>query len=74
MGADVIVEYHGDAMAHTYGFDYADIAAMCPALIWRSVSGLGHRAGGGAIDTTLQPSMGMSAPMRDESGPSGGSL
>ena len=69
MAADVIVENHGDAMARTYGFDYADIASERSALIWCSVSGLGRGAGGRAIDMTLQASMGMSALTGDESGP-----
>ena len=74
MGADVVVENHGDAMAHTYGLDYADIAAMRSALIWRPVAGRGHQAGGRATDMTLQASLGMSALTGDESGPCGGSL
>ncbi|OBJ46446.1 hypothetical protein A5630_11565 [Mycolicibacterium mucogenicum] len=67
--ADIVIENHGDAMARTYGFDYTDIAAQRPELIWCSVSGMGRGAGGRAIDMTLQASMGMSALTGEESGP-----
>ena len=61
MQADVVIENLGDAMAHTYGVDYADISDVRPKLIWCSISGLGRGRGGRAIDMTLQASMGMSA-------------
>lgn len=45
MQADVVIENLGDAMAHTYGVDYADISDVRPKLIWCSISGLGRGRG-----------------------------
>ena len=69
LSADVIVESHGNSMLATYGFDYGQIAADRRDLIWCSISGLGHGAGGRAIDMTLQAAMGISALTGEADGP-----
>lgn len=59
--ADVVVENLGDGAAAALGVSAAAARKRHPRLVWCSITGLGHGAGGRAMDPLLQASMGMLA-------------
>ncbi|HEX8075446.1 MAG TPA: CoA transferase [Thermoleophilaceae bacterium] len=58
--ADVVVENLGESTARL-GFGYEDVSEPNPRLVWCSITGLGAREGGRAVDPSLQASMGLMA-------------
>jgi crotonobetainyl-CoA:carnitine CoA-transferase CaiB-like acyl-CoA transferase len=64
--ADVVVENTG---AERLGFGHAEASAANQRLVWLSVTGLGARRGGRALDPSLQASMGLMALTGEATGP-----
>ncbi|MDX6369559.1 MAG: hypothetical protein QOG93_1061, partial [Gaiellaceae bacterium] len=67
-GADVVLENLGNPTTRL-GFGYEEAASLNEKLVWCSVTGLGSRRGGRAMDPTLQASMGLMALTGEPDGP-----
>jgi crotonobetainyl-CoA:carnitine CoA-transferase CaiB-like acyl-CoA transferase len=67
-GADVVIDNLGESRERL-GIDPEEALARRPKLVWCSITGLGNKEGGRAIDPSLQAEMGMMATTGEREGP-----
>jgi crotonobetainyl-CoA:carnitine CoA-transferase CaiB-like acyl-CoA transferase len=67
-GADVVIDNLGESRERL-GIDPEEAHRHHPKLVWCSITGLGNKEGGRAIDPSLQAEMGMMATTGERDGP-----